>query len=66
MDAAPYKMVMYTSEQAHSSVHKAVELLGLGCDGFRVVPVNDEFQIDLHALKEAIAGTAQTDICLSA
>ena len=54
MDAAPHKMVMYTSEQAHSSVHKAVELLGLGCDGLRVIPVNGDFQIDIKALGEAV------------
>jgi aromatic-L-amino-acid decarboxylase len=50
-----HKMVLYASEEVHSSVQKAVELLGLGSDALRHVPVNDDFQIDLEALKATIA-----------
>jgi glutamate/tyrosine decarboxylase-like PLP-dependent enzyme len=53
--AAPRTMLVYASEQAHSSVQKAVELLGLGSDALRLVPVNDAFQIDLQALRAAIS-----------
>jgi aromatic-L-amino-acid decarboxylase len=59
--AAPYKMVLYASDEAHSSVHKAAELLGLGRDALRLIPVNDLFQIDLQALKTAIAQDRQDD-----
>jgi aromatic-L-amino-acid decarboxylase len=52
--AAPYKMVLYASNEIHNSIHKAVELLGLGRDALRLMPVNDLFQIDLEALKAAI------------
>jgi aromatic-L-amino-acid decarboxylase len=55
MQAAPRKMVLYASQEIHSSIQKAVELLGLGSDALRHVPVNDYFQIDLQALKAAIA-----------
>jgi len=55
IQAAPHKMVLYASEQIHSSVQKAVELLGLGSDALRLVPVNDYFQIDLESLKATIA-----------
>jgi aromatic-L-amino-acid decarboxylase len=48
-------MVLYASDEIHSSVQKAVELIGLGSDALRFVPVNDRFQIDLEALKAAIA-----------
>jgi aromatic-L-amino-acid decarboxylase len=53
--AAPRKMMLYASAEIHSSVQKAVELLGLGSDALRLVPVNDDFQIDLEALGETIA-----------
>lgn len=54
MNAAPQKMVLYASEEIHSSVQKAVELLGLGSDALRLVPVNNDFRIDLETLKTTI------------
>lgn len=45
------KMVLYASEQVHSSIQKAVELLGLGSDALRLVAVDDQFRIDLKALE---------------
>jgi glutamate/tyrosine decarboxylase-like PLP-dependent enzyme len=50
-----HRMMLYASEEVHSSVQKAVELLGLGSDALRRVPVNDDFQIDLEALRATIA-----------
>jgi len=54
LHAASHKMVLYASREAHSSLQKAVELLGLGSDALRKVPVNDSLQIDLQALKTFI------------
>jgi len=54
LHTAPKTMVLYASEETHSSLQKAVELLGLGNSALRRVPVNDALQIDLGALKEAI------------
>ena len=51
----PRKMLLYASQEIHSSIQKAVELLGLGSDALRPVPVNDMFQIDLQALRATIA-----------
>lgn len=42
---------VYASEQAHSSVEKAVITLGLGRDGYRAVPVDSEFRMDVPALR---------------
>ncbi len=50
-----HRMVLYASQEIHSSVQKAVELLGLGSGALRLAPVNDWFQIDLEALKTTIA-----------
>ena len=52
---ASRRMVAYASEEIHSSIKKAVELLGLGNRSLRRVPTNQEYQIDLEALKKMIA-----------
>ena len=53
--ASPRRMTLSGSNETHSSVQKAVELLGLGSDSFRQIPVNKNFQIDLSELEIAIA-----------
>jgi len=55
MHAAAKRLVLYASQEIHSSVQKAVELLGLGGDALRLVPVNNRFQMDLVSLTETIA-----------
>ena len=52
LDVGP--MRVYCSDQAHSSVDKAVLLLGLGHRALRKVPVDDEFRMKTSALAEAI------------
>jgi glutamate/tyrosine decarboxylase-like PLP-dependent enzyme len=52
--AAPRPMVLYASTETHSSVQKAMELLGLGDDACHKIPVNDQFEIDIAALEAAI------------
>jgi glutamate/tyrosine decarboxylase-like PLP-dependent enzyme len=47
-------MVLYCSAQAHSSVQKAAEVLGLGSDALRQIPVDDAFQMRLDLLREAV------------
>jgi aromatic-L-amino-acid decarboxylase len=54
VNATSQKMVLYASQEAHSSVQKAVEIIGLGSGALRTVPVNDRLQIDLEALKTCI------------
>jgi glutamate/tyrosine decarboxylase-like PLP-dependent enzyme len=52
--AAARQMILYGSTEAHSSIQKAVELLGLGDEAFHRIPVNDQFEIDISALEAAI------------
>ena len=52
--SSPQKLVLYASAQAHSSLQKAVELLGLGGEALRKVPVDTALRIDLNSLKAAI------------
>lgn len=46
---------VYCSEQAHSSVDKAVILLGLGQRSLVKIPCNDRFEMDTEKLAAAIA-----------
>ncbi|MBI1723786.1 MAG: amino acid decarboxylase [Gemmatimonadetes bacterium] len=48
-------LTVYASEQAHSSVDKAVITLGLGHENLRKVDVDAEFRMDVAALEQAIA-----------
>ena len=46
---------VYVSEQAHSSIEKAVITLGLGQRGLRKIPTDKDFRMDVRALAGAIA-----------
>jgi aromatic-L-amino-acid/L-tryptophan decarboxylase len=48
------RLRVYCSDQAHSSVDKAVILLGLGHDSVRRVQSDNEFRLEPHALDAAI------------
>ncbi len=47
-------LVAYASSEAHSSVVKALELLGLGRESLRKIAVDGRFAIDTAALQRAI------------
>jgi glutamate/tyrosine decarboxylase-like PLP-dependent enzyme len=51
---AAVNLRLYASTQVHSSVQKAVELLGLGSECIRWIGVDDEFRMSLDELREAI------------
>jgi glutamate/tyrosine decarboxylase-like PLP-dependent enzyme len=52
--AASGPLTVYGSVETHSSVQKAVELLGLGSEALRLVPVNAEFEVQVAALERMI------------
>ncbi|HUV33834.1 MAG TPA: aspartate aminotransferase family protein [Candidatus Desulfaltia sp.] len=47
-------MTVYGSEEMHVCVQKTVEMLGIGSDNLRKVPVDSEYRIDVQALEERI------------
>ena len=52
--ASPQPMTVYASVEVHSCNQKSVELLGLGTQALRKIPVNDDFTINLDVLKATI------------
>ena len=65
------QLVLYTSDQGHSCLHKAAELLGIGSDHVRVIPSDDAYRMDVGALAEALAadraqGLTPFCVCASA
>jgi len=55
MLAAHQPLTVYASTEVHSCNQKAVELLGLGSNALRKIPVNANFTINLDLLKQTIA-----------
>lgn len=60
-DSAP--LVVYTSDQAHSSIDKDVVVLGLGLDHVRRLPTDDAYGLDVGALAEAVARDRERGWC---
>jgi aromatic-L-amino-acid decarboxylase len=50
---------VYCSEQAHSSVEKAVKISGIGRKNLVKIPVRDDFSMDARKLDEAISRDIQ-------
>lgn len=54
-------LAVYASEQAHSSIDKAVMTLGLGHDALRKIPVDASFRMRPDALTAAVAEDRAND-----
>ncbi len=48
------RLTAYTSDQAHSSIEKAVKIAGIGRENLRLVPVDEGYAMRPDALAEAI------------
>jgi len=55
-------MTVYVSEEGHSSVDKAVDMLGIGKKYLRKVPVNQDFEINISALEKQIMADKQAGL----
>ncbi len=49
------RMMLYGSRETHTSIQKVIEVLGLGSESLRRIPVDSDFRIDLTALKRVIS-----------
>jgi aromatic-L-amino-acid decarboxylase len=49
------RWAVYTSEERHVAVDKAVDAVGAGREGLRVLPTDDGYRIRIDALEDAIA-----------
>ncbi|MEW9807763.1 aspartate aminotransferase family protein [Mesorhizobium sp. ZMM04-5] len=47
--------IVYASEEIHMSIPKAIALLGIGRDNLRLIPVDGDHRIRVHALDAAIS-----------
>jgi glutamate/tyrosine decarboxylase-like PLP-dependent enzyme len=47
-------LVVYMSAEGHGCIRKSVELLGIGTDALRVIPVNARYEMRVDALAAAI------------
>lgn len=58
----PSPMTHYCSVETHSSMKKGLQLLGVGTKFLRLIPVDQDYQIDLHALRHAIEKDARAGL----
>ena len=49
------RLVVYASDQVHSCVDRAVDLLGIGTRYLRKIPSDDQYRIRFRALHDAVA-----------
>ena len=59
VQSVPGMMTVYCSSEAHSSVQKAVELLGLGSKALRKIPVDRHYRLDLASLEKTLSEDRQ-------
>ncbi|HEU5154252.1 MAG TPA: pyridoxal-dependent decarboxylase [Gemmatimonadales bacterium] len=56
------KLVFYGSSECHSWAQKGAELLGLGSESLRLIPVDTSYQISLPKLRAAISADRQAGL----
>ncbi len=56
-------LTMYVSEEGHSSFDKSVEMLGLGRNQLRKIPVGADFTIDIEKLENQILEDKSSGCC---
>ena len=47
-------LIVYSSNQSHSSIEKAVKIAGLGIENLRIIDVNDSFSMKIEHLENTI------------
>ena len=52
---ADHRLVAYTSTAAHGCISQAMDLSGLGINSLRLIPIDDQQQMNLDVLRQQIA-----------
>ncbi len=60
--AVPGQLVMYGSSETHNCLLKGVEVIGLGSDHFRKVPVDEHYRIRIDLLRQMISEDRQAGL----
>lgn len=53
-DGVTGRLTVYTSDERHISVDKSADVIGIGRDGLRIIPTDDQFVIRLDLLEDMI------------
>jgi len=61
-NGTPPGLVMYTSEQSHSSIEKGAIAIGIGQKNVRKVPTDAEFRMDARALAQLVERDVQAGL----
>jgi aromatic-L-amino-acid decarboxylase len=56
------RLTLYMSSEAHTTLFKAAEMLGLGKESVRLVPTGPDFRMNMPALREAITADRATGL----
>lgn len=67
LDGITKRLTVYSSDQAHSSIDKAVIAAGIGLRNLRKIPSDAEFRMEPEALRQAMAADAadgRTPCCI--
>jgi glutamate/tyrosine decarboxylase-like PLP-dependent enzyme len=54
LQAVNGQLIVYGSSETHNCVAKAIEVIGIGSENFRKIPVDSAYRVDISALKKAI------------
>lgn len=52
--ALEHRMTLYCSEETHHCIERSVELLGLGNEALRWLPVDDDYKLKIDSLKNSV------------
>ena len=56
------RLMYYSSSETHSCIRKAIELLGLGSQSLKLIPINPDYTINLNLLQKAIQKDRQNGL----
>jgi aromatic-L-amino-acid/L-tryptophan decarboxylase len=62
LHAVPGQLVVYGSSETHNCVLKGIEVIGVGSDHFRKVPVDEHYRVSIDLLQQMISEDRQAGL----